>query len=333
MTLLQQQANGKALEYACALAFETALASSGGAKLLETRAARTARRRYQELNEADRTQYLRAAEAAVKLLAQLEPMLLLSLSTTPTLSSQARVENFELTIQADAQGEIGDVRDVLINNKRGWEIGLSIKHNNDVVKNPRLSGGIDFCKLWMGRPCSSDYFKAIKPTFDQLDALADVGAHWSSLGLSEEAKAKRYYRPVMQALALELKRLAALHTEAPASLLRYLLGRKDFYKVIADARARTTTVQAFSIDGTLGQRAGALRSALNVERLAMPAKLLDVSFKPDSDHTIIVRFDQGWAVSMRLHNASSMVERSLKLDVRLAAWPRALVKLEQRWNI
>ncbi len=102
---------------------------------------------------------------------------------------------------------------------------------------------------------------------------------------------------------------------------------------MVNSRTRTTIVQAFSVNGTLGQGAGG-RSipAINIARLAMPAKVLGISFKPDSDNTILVHFDQGWALSMRLHNASSIVERSLKLDVRLLAWPSALVELEQRWD-
>ena len=323
--LLQaQQANGKALEYACALAFQNALtARRSVVKIAETDATRTAQRRYEGMSEEVRHDYLRAAEASVKILERLEPTL---------IAPQPAGERFDLIIQADAQGEVGDVRDLLIKETSGWETGLSIKHNNDVVKNPRLSSGIDFGALWVKRPASAAYFSAIKPTFDRMESLADTDAHWSSLGLTESAKAKQFYRPVLEALARELERLANQHSDVPAALLRYFLGRKDFYKVIALVKSRVTIVQAYSIEGTLGRAAGNLKPAMSVPRLQMPSKILALAFKANSDNTIIINFNEGWQVSLRLHSASSRVERSLKLDVRLLSHPETLLILEQHWE-
>jgi hypothetical protein len=53
-----------------------------------------------------------------------------------------------------------------------------------------------------------------------------------------------------------------------------------------------------------------------VPRLPVPTKLLEVDFKPDSHNTLLVRFDHNRSLSLRLHNASSRVKRSLKLDAR-----------------
>jgi len=52
-----------------------------------------------------------------------------------------------LKLQKDSEGEIGDVRDIiLIRNDIKWEIGLSVKHNHFAVKHSRLSQNLDFEK-------------------------------------------------------------------------------------------------------------------------------------------------------------------------------------------
>jgi|GEM_PF-3221045 len=323
----KQQAYGKALEYAVAAALLDALRAGGAqATLADSDAAETARRRYDALAAETRAKYDLGARAGVHLLARLEP----------ALQSPARAGRFAVRIQADAQGEVGDVRDVVAEDGRGWTLGVSVKHNNDVAKNPRLARTLDFCLHWTERPCDAAYFESVKPVFAELEQLAAVGAHWSSLHLTEQEKAARFYRPVMTALAAQLERLARQHGDAPPALVTYFLGRQDFYKLIIAVPDRTTTVQAFSFAGTLGRSAdeemrGVRQPTTAIARLPLPAKLQAVAFKPRSDNTIILTFDQGWAFSLRLHNASSYVETSLKLDVRMTSAPPGLVVLREGW--
>ncbi len=336
MLAQQQQAYGKALEYACAAALLDWLHAHGAqSSLADSAAAQTARRRYEALAPETRAKYDLGAAAGVQLLARLEPEL-----QTPAAHVRCM-----LRIQADAQGEAGDVRDVVVENERGWTLGVSVKHNNDVAKNPRLARTLDFCQHWTDHPCAAAYFDAIKATFSELEQLAAIGAHWSALHLTEQEKAARFYRPVLTALAAQLERLARQYAAAPAALTTYFLGRPDFYKLIVSVPARTTTVQAFSFAGTLGRSAGAssehastLKQSpgpnnppVNIPRLPLPDKLNVVAFKPRSDNTLLLTFDQAWAFSLRLHNASSYVEPSLKLDVRLTSAPPALVKVQVHW--
>lgn len=57
----------------------------------------------------------------------------------PQLTEPNGNEPLFLSLQADAEGIKGDVRDVLcIRKKNGWEIGLSCKHNHHAVKHSRL---------------------------------------------------------------------------------------------------------------------------------------------------------------------------------------------------
>ena len=325
----QQQAYGKALEYACAAALSEALAAHGAqVSLADTDAARTARHRYDALAADTRAKYDLGALAGVRLLARLEPV----------LQSPATDTRYTLRIQADAQGQTGDVRDVVCEGARGWTLGISVKHNNDVAKNPRLARTLDFCRHWTNHPCAAAYFAAVAPTFTELEQLAAIGAHWSALNLTEQAKAARFYRPILAALAAQLELLARQHADAPAALTTYFLGRQDFYKLIVSIPRRTTTVQAFNFAGTLGRADVTVAPArvatgqtINIPRLSLPTKLQAVAFKPRSDNTLLVTFDQGWSFSLRLHNASSHVEASLKLDVRLTKAPPELVEVRERW--
>jgi hypothetical protein len=336
-----QQAQGKALEYATAAALRAALEANGAqATLADSDAARTARRRYDALAADTRAKYDLGAATGVRLLQQLEPGL-----RAPTRGAQ-----FTLRIQADARGEAGDVRDVLLEGVHGPAFGISVKHNNDVAKNPRLARALDFCRHWTGHPCAASYFAAIAPTFAELEQLAAVGAHWSALNLKEEDKSARFYRPVMHALAAQLELLARQHADAPAALTTYFLGRQDFYKLIVSVPRRITTLQAFNFAGTLGRaltssdssrattkpapqpvNEPAAQTLAASPRLPLPTKLVTVALKPRSDNTLLVNFDQSWSFSLRLHNASAHVEPSLKLDVRLTKAPPALVELRARW--
>lgn len=73
----------------------------------------------------------------------------------------------QLEIVSDKKGQTGDVRDVLaIRSLQKWEIGISAKNNHRAVKHPRLSNDIDFGQKWLGFPCSVEYFKEVKPIFD-----------------------------------------------------------------------------------------------------------------------------------------------------------------------
>jgi len=315
-------ANGKALEYACLAALERRLTSgSAVVRMLDSAPARTASKRFADLPPAARRAYEAGARQGIELLARVEPLI------------RAPAGRFTLSLQSDAQGIVGDVRDLLVSNHRGWELGVLVKHNNDAAKHPRLSGDSDFAAHWFGARASRGYFLAVKPVFDELERFAATGSHWSALGLREHEKASRFYRPVLAALAAELRRHAAQTPTMPVLLLRYMTGRRDFYKLIVAIKRRTVELQAFCFDGELGQSPPSFKAeSLSIPRLHAPTRLLALDFKPHSDNTLILRFDVGWALSLRLHSASSRVERSLKLDVRLVSTPPEMLRLAASWQ-
>lgn len=319
-------ANGKALEHACltALASRLAARSATIVKLTDSPAARTAQRRYDLLAPAARKSYDAGAQAGIESVVRLEQVLL------------EGAGRFTLSLQADALGAAGDVRDLVVKHDAGWELGILVKHNNDAAKHPRLSGDLDFARQWLGASASADYFARVKPVFDELESYAATGSHWSALGLREADKARRFYRPVLLALASELRRQMTRTPAAPAAFLRYMTGRRDFYKIIITIKTRTVEMQAFNFDGELGRAAAAATSGAEsrvvVPRLRLPTKLLEIDFKRDSLNTLIARLDQDWAISLRLHSASSRVERSLKLDARLISVPAEMLKQTTTWR-
>lgn len=47
---------------------------------------------------------------------------------------------------------------------------------------------------------------------------------------------------------------------------------------------------------------------------------------------VLVVYDEGWEISMRLHNASTNVEPSLKFDAQLIAFPTPLLVMLEPWD-
>ena len=145
-------------------------------------------------------------------------------------------------------------------------------------------------------------------------------------------KAERYYIPVLKAFLKELRRLADQHPDVPRKLVEYMLGRHDFYKVIADDRHKTTRVEAINIAGTLNCPANGHRSIVDVARLKLPTRFYHMDFVSGFDNKIEIVCDEGWAMTMRIHNASSKVEASLKFDVQLESLPKSVHAQVEPWQ-
>lgn len=322
--------NGKAFEYACVKAFEERYQGNQEIELVDSPQMRTARAFYEELPNDIRNNLSLAAKAAARVIEKLEPQLQVEQDNKPLF----------LALQTDAQGQAGDVRDVLcIRKQNGWEIGISCKHNHHAVKHSRLSGTIDFGKEWFGKECSNTYWQTIRPKFSKLKELRDDSKalgepmRWDEV----EDKFGEYYIPILQAFMDELERLDKEYPkEIPAALIRYLIGKYDFYKVITDDAHRTTRVEAINLWGTLNQKAGNLETIVKVQELKLPSRFYHIGFKETdngpSSTTIEVVCDEGWTVSMRLHSASSKIEPSLKFDVNLISLPGSIHAQVEPWS-
>lgn len=317
-----QTNNGKAFEFACLDALYNALSGSQDVTIEHTAPLETAQNFFNNASVPLRDKLIKAANAAVRVVIRLEPQLEYPDRNIPLF----------LSLQTDAQGIAGDVRDVLcIRKQNTWEIGLSCKHNHHAVKHSRLSATIDFGAAWFGIPCTLNYFNAVTPLFDELRDMRDTSgktALWSAI----ERKSERFYIPVLRAFMDELKRLDNDNPRTiPERLIRYLIGKNDFYKVITDDARKTTRVEGINISGTLNRPSEGHHSITNVARLKLPTRFYNIDFKDNSETTIEVVCDEGWTVSMRIHSASSRVEPSLKFDVNLISLPNTLHAQIEPW--
>ncbi len=243
-----------------------------------------------------------------------------------------------LSLQSDERGQSGDVRDVLcmrVSDK--WEIGLSCKHNHSAVKHSRLAKDLDFGKKWAGCPCSPQYFVAVNPIFERLGRIRASARASGRVAIWRDIvdKDTKVYLPVLDAFIEELKRIdRKLGGGLAPRLVHYLLGEKDFYKVIADDGSRSTRIEAYNLSGTLGEPSLGVKSLYGRQKLKLPTRIIEIRHKDGSNNTVELTCDRGWQFSLRIHNASSEIEPSLKFDIQLVSKlsSHASVNLDEPWR-
>lgn len=312
--MAKQLKNGKAFEYALLKALdEKLLLHNVQVVILETPTYGVAMECYGESSELERQGFDLAASSAINFIIDIEPRLAHAIDNNDIL---------ELEIIPDTKGEQGDVRDVLaIRKSQEWEIGISAKNNHRAVKHQRLSMSIDFGEKWMGIPCSTEYFDEIAPIFGMLEKLKCQSPlmKWSDL----KDKSDKVYEPILNAFIKELNRMNSQNPALVASgLVAYLIGRKDFYKVIK--LKNRVQVQGFNINGTLSQPFGKIQPKGKVKHIKLPSRIVEIAFKPKSKTTILITFDEGWQLSLRIHSAATLIENSLKFDVNMVSNPYSI---------
>lgn len=309
---------GKAFEFALLIEANMCLSKSYNIELKEDSSFEIAKNCFNLFNSKEKEKYIKAANTAIKHILDIEPRLENPVSSKDILTLQ---------IVPDSEGIKGDVRDVLfIRSTQNWEIGISAKNNHKAVKHSRLSDKIDFGKEWLNMECNKEYFKEVIPIFSELRKLRNENWLWRNL----PEKHKRFYIPILNAFQNELIRLDKENpTIASSNLLNYLIGNKDFYKVIK--RSNKTEIYGFNLNGTLNKSSEKIKPKFKVNRLKLPTRIIELSFKPDSTDTLILTCDEGWQISFRIHNASSKVEPSLKFDINLIGQPQSLYSHHIHW--
>lgn len=327
----QQSRNGKAFEYACLTAIYNHLSQTTVQKIniVDDEAYQTAKKDFFSLTQVDQNKMNMSATAGVLSLINFEPRLEVPIDQSP----------LTLLIQKDksARGAHADVRDVVcLRKENDWEIGISCKHNHEAVKHSRLSPKINFGLEWLGEDCSPEYWEETKPVFDKLQEYKKIP--WAEVG-NKIDKENDIYVPLLRAFMKELRRICDMDVPSTQKLLTYLLGGKDFYKIIQKDSDKATHLEIFNLSNTLGQRSGKQKPRLKVTPPILPTKLLDLDFKPDpynidgkSKTTVIANFNNGWVIHFRIHNASSRVENSMKFDITLKGVPSQLQKHTSLWQ-
>jgi len=209
----------------------------------------------------------------------------------------------------------------MIRSSQKWEIGISAKNNHRAVKHSRLSMSIDFGKKWLGVTCSNTYLNEIRPVFGMLSNMKekDKSTKWSSIKDMHQI----VYLPILNAFRKELIRLDKENpTIVAENLVKYLIGNRDFYKIIKGNKK--VEIQAYNLNGTLNLPFKKIKPKANISRLRLPSRLIEIVYQDNSNTTLLVSLNEGWQISFRIHNASSRVEPSLKFDINLISAPYTL---------
>lgn len=309
-----QVRNGKAFEYALLKVYAEQLHSLGIQTIVENNSSfQVARDFFDQFTEKEQSRFREAASQTFDTIVRLEPGL-----TSPKDTSDSLL----IFLNNDGEGEGGDVRDVVLRRQSSsWEIGFSAKNNNDAVKHSRLSSVLDFGESWLGIPCSQTYWDEIAPIFSYLEEGKNQHLSWEALGTD---KAERVYRPLLKAFRGELLKINAANPQVPQKLIKYLIGSYPFYKIIKDDTHNLVVVKAFNIQGQLNKTVNGTKPQYKTPQINLPTRIVEFEMKTDSDNTLNMILDGGWEISFRIHNASTLVEKSLKFDIRLLGNPPVL---------
>jgi len=315
-TASRQMTTGKSFEYALLIQFEEKLKNKTNLEVVKNSSFGIAKGCFENISEDERADYLLTASFAVNFLMDIEPRL---------TNDIGKEDILQLEILSDQHGKDGDVRDVLaIRLLQKWEIGVSAKNNHQAVKHSRLSSNIDFGEKWLKIKSSEEYFKAIKPIFNSLDKIKKESKgkkKWSDLGDYHHS----IYVPILDAFVKELKKIYKKDSiKVVQNLVTYLVGNKDFYKVIK--YKNSVQIHAYNLNGTLNLPFKNIFPKYKTSKVPLPTEIVDICFKKDSQTTVIVTMNNDWILSFRIHNASSKVEPSLKFDVNLLKSPKKLFK-------
>ena len=309
---------GKAYEYACVLALIDKVRCIREIEIEENESVSIARQRYNSIDKTMQSEMILSAKAGIAAIMDMEPRI-----------EEDGKDKLTVTLQPDtAATKKGDIRDVLIIRRSiEWEIGISVKHNHSALKHSRLSPHIDFGSEWMGMPCSPKYFENINKVFDKLAIAKNQNKLWSEL----DSKEDEVYVPLLNAFMEEFNSLQESNN-ATSKLVEYLIGSngKDYYKLIHHD-CHTTTVMPFNLYGTLNLSSNSQKPRIDIPQIELPDRIIELAFKEDSKTTIVLTMNKGWSISMRLHNASSKVEMSLKFDIQLQSKPEDIFSLDVEW--
>ena len=309
---------GRAYEYAWIITLQEKLNPIRKTKIIHNSSFDANERAWYAVSQEYRDLSMISANAAISEIMELEPCM-----------EEDNGDTLMLEFQKDEAGEIGDVRDIVIKrNQIEWEVGLSIKHNHSAVKHSRLSHVLDFGKEWYGISCSQAYWNDVSPVFNMLSYEKNRRANWSDLDHKEED----VYVPLLQAFLDEVNRSYSNDPDVAIRMFEYLIGIKDYHKIVSNDSKRITLIHTFNLHGTLNKPSRIKVSAIDVPVANSPTEIIKMRFKPGSKTTVEIYMDNGWAFSFRIHSASTRVNPSLKFDVQFISTPSSVLHIECKWH-
>lgn len=312
--------NGRIFEYAIANQLKEWIGLRTHVELVQDSALQRCERCYMLADVNERHRFDKAAFLPIDTLSRLEPGM---------LNAKNDGDILFVRLCRDSEGQSGDVRDVVLFRKDdtgniSWEIGISAKNNNDAAKHSRISEDIFFGEKWLGMDTSDEYKTSLHTVFDWVRAQKSSGLRtWRELGNSKETNV---YVPLLEAFMCEMKRLFLVNqTLAAQNLIKYLIGRKPFYKLIKNDRDNTSVLKVFNFVSGLGKSYNKVHPDCKPHVIPLPTRCVELVFLEGGQrNTVSLIMDKGWQVDFRIHSASTSIETSLKFDVTLEGNPPAL---------
>jgi hypothetical protein len=205
---------------------------------------------------------------------------------------------------------VGNASKIIPNLSRlGYPIKMFDKYANPITEKPK-EVNINESKK------SDDAVSAASIIFDYLNAIkasSNGNATWEQL----DNKAELIYWPILEAWELEIWRAISLSPEKEKEIcknfLTYLIGRKDFYKIMSKDSNRVE-IQAFNFYGGLATR-----------QTKFPTNINMINNKDGGIYSKTIIFNHGYSINFRIHSASSKVEASLKFDINAIGLPTSEV--------
>ncbi len=176
--------------------------------------------------------------------------------------------------------------DIFIN-----DVGVSLKHNHNALKHNRVSPSINIRQWYDGRAASVKYYGVMKFLFDSVSPYKK----WSEIDKSY------FYNRVLTEVKKEIDRWNIPPNDT--RIARYFLGQRDYYKVVYKPQKAEVVYTVFNMYGTLKTK-----SHINLSAF----KQADIT----RWNTLTLNF-RDYDINLRIHNASSRIESSLKFDVSL----------------
>lgn len=317
-----QVKSGKAFEYICLQVIKTKSKSLGiTVNILADNSYIEGEISYNSLNSDDKNNYKLGASAALDFIFSCEPF----------LKDGVLATNLDLSMQADNQGQKGDVRDILMlrwvssTNKKQWNCGISCKHNHSAVKHQRVGlTNANWVKNWCPSfECSERYLSSISSISEKVEHNKN-SKKWSEIFTNIS---QNLYAPVVKAVRDEIE-LYKDDKDFVLELFSFLLGTIDFYKIMTKDDEKVTIISVFNFNGSLNQKTSNSSPDRKIRRTPLPSKILSLW---NNESYLTIFFDEGWAVKMRIHTASSKIETSLKFDSQLEGVPYTLLNLTFPW--
>lgn len=209
---------GRAYEYICLHSLQDAISAIRKSQIIYNSSYDAAKHAWNTLSIAEKALYSLSAKSTIDTIFALEPNIV-------------EIDNdiLDLYIQSDEHGKKADVRDIIIDRKDiVWEIGLSIKHNHMAVKHSRIAKTLDFGKKWYDINCSEEYWNAVKPTFDFLEAEKAKGTYFRDL----KSKEDDVYVPLLKAFMQEVNKQVEIMLTFLVNLLNIYLANMTSIKLL-----------------------------------------------------------------------------------------------------